>query len=286
MPNSTRLTLEIMIATYGPDGGRKAAKMLLPPTEGIKYLVSWQSPKPKAMSPDDVEIPDELAAREDVKVVTLSGKGLARNRNNCLKHATGDLLLVGDDDIVLYPDGLQQAIAVFEANPELEYGSFRYDSDFPKQYPSAEMPLKKLPKNFYQTTFEIVLRRDSRAGRLRFPENFGLNAPEFGAGEEDLLLLRARRHGLDCRFFPITTCCHPGRTTGVESSIPDDVLRAFGACMAAEYPVSCVLRIPLKSWRLRRGGQAKFFHSLRLMGYGACRALFGDVVRPYLTAPV
>lgn len=278
-PSAKRLTLEIMVATYGPDGPRKVAGMLLPPMEGISYLVSWQSP-------GDALIPKELDDREDVRVVTLDGVGLSRNRNNCLENAMGDLLMVCDDDLILYPDGLRKVIEVFEENHGLEYGSFRYDSDSPKVYPSRETSLRKLPKGFFQSSVEIVLRRNSRAGKLRFPENFGLKAPEFGVGEEELLLLRARRQGLDCRFFPITTCRHPGHTTGVASEMPDAVLRGFGACAATEYPVSCLVRIPLKAWRLSRIGSAKFFRALRLMSHGARHALFGDAVRPYLNRPL
>lgn len=277
--DGSSLTLEVMIATCGPDGGRKVAAMNLPELAGVSYLVSWQEPGESA-------VPSGLASREDVRVLLLEGLGLSRNRNNCLVHASGDVLLIADDDLEFYPEGLSAVRRVFRENPGLEYGSFMYDSDVPKSYPAGECRLDHLPKNFYQTSFEIALRRNSRAGRLRFPENFGLGAEEFTAGEEELFLKKARLNRLDCRFFPIKIASHPGATTGVRSRLADGTIRARGAVTAVEYPLTSVLRVPLTCWRVCRAGQAGFFKSLRLMTAGALKAVFSDVVKPYLKSPL
>lgn len=277
--DSPSLTLEILIATCGPGGGRKVEAMLLPELPGVSYLVSWQEP-------GEARVPEGLAARGDVRVLSLSGYGLSRNRNNCLDNARGDILLIADDDLVLYPDGLREIRRIFARHPSLEYGSFRYDSDVPKVYPSRECSLQKLPKWFFQTSFEIVLRRQSRGGKLRFPENFGLGAGEFTAGEEELLLKKARLNHIDCRFFPVTIACHPGPTTGVMPRLAKGTIRACGAVTAIEYPLTCVLRIPLVSWRMSRDGRASFIGALSLMSAGAIKAIFTDAVRPYLKSPL
>ena len=150
------LTLEVLIATCGPEGGKRVAAMVLPVIDRVKYLVSWQDPQ-------DAPVPEALSSRKDVRVLPLPGRGLSRNRNHCLDNATGDLLMIADDDLRLYPEGLKAVIRTFEDNPTLEYGSFRYDSDYPKEYPAQECSLATLPKNFFQTSFEIILRRYSRA---------------------------------------------------------------------------------------------------------------------------
>lgn len=277
--DSRSLTLEILIATCGPEGGRKVEAMLLPESPGVSYLVSWQEP-------GDSVVPDGVVSRGDVRVLTLAGYGLSRNRNNCLDNARGDILLIADDDLVLYPEGLQQIRSIFAGNPSLEYGSFRYDSDIPKAYPPYECSLGKLPKWFFQTSFEIALRRESRGGRLRFPENFGLGAAEFTAGEEELLLKKARVNRLDCRFFPVTIACHPGPTTGVMPHLADGTIKACGAVTAIEYPLSSVVRIPLVSWRMSRDGRASLFRAFSLMIAGAIKAVFTGAVRPYLKSPL
>ena len=277
--DSLSLTLEILIATCGPDGGRKVEAMSLPQLPGVSYLVSWQEP-------GDSVVPECLASRDDVRVLTLSGYGLSRNRNNCLDNARGDILLIADDDLVLYPDGLQEIRRIFARNPSLEYGSFRYDSDVAKVYPPRECRLDKLPRWFFQTSFEIALRRQSRAGRLRFHEKFGLGAAEFTAGEEELLLKKARINRLDCRFFPVTIACHPGPTTGVMPHLADGTIRACGAVTVIEYPLTSLLRIPLVAWRMRRGRRAAFWGALSLMSAGAIKAIFTGTVKPYLNSPL
>ena len=277
--DGSSLTLEVMIATCGPDGGRRVEAMRLPRLDGVSYLVSWQEP-------GGVAVPESLACREDVRVLPLEGLGLSRNRNHCLDNARGDILLVADDDLELYPEGLEAVRRLFGENPGLEYGSFRYDSDVVKTYPVSACCLARLPKDFYQTSFEIALRRDSRAGLLRFPENFGLGAGEFTAGEEELFLKKARINGLDCRFIPVTIACHPGATTGVRARLADGALRARGAVTAVEYPLTAVLRVPLVAWRVSRARQAGFMTALRLMAAGACKAIFGDAVRTYLKTPL
>lgn len=269
------LTLEVLIATCGPEGGKRVAAMALPVIERVKYLVSWQDPQ-------GAPVPEALSSRKDVRVLPLPGRGLSRNRNHCLDNATGDLLMIADDDLRLYPEGLKAVIRTFEDNPTLEYGSFRYDSDYPKEYPAQECSLAVFPKNFFQTSFEIILRRYSRASILRFHEQFGLGAEEYTAGEEELLLKKARNQNLDCRFFPITTCFHPGQTTGIRSRLAPGTIKAKGVCTAVEYPLTTLPRILLNSIRIARTGQASFLRAFSLMTYGAWKATFTPLVKSYL----
>ena len=72
------MTLQLLICTFN-DGIKRIPDLLLPPIDGVEYLVSWQQA-------DDFtphELPEEIADRSDVEVTTLPGLGLSRNRNNC-----------------------------------------------------------------------------------------------------------------------------------------------------------------------------------------------------------
>lgn len=271
------LTLEVLICTFGPEGGRRVQRMQLPEIDNVSYLVSWQGDCPKV-------VPAPLAERRDLRFVFLDGKGLSRNRNHCLDNARGDILLVADDDLRFYPDGLKGIMDVFAANPSLEYGSFMYDGADGKTYPAASLSLKSLPKDFYQTSFEVALRRESRAGALRFDEEFGLGAPQFGAGEEELVLKRARIKGLDCRFFPLLIASHAGVTTGLAAHYPDSVLRSRGVLTAVEFPFTAPLRVVLNSWRIVRKGQAGFFRALRCQTAGLLYGWFSQELKDYLNA--
>ena len=273
------LTLEVMIATCGADGARKVAAMNLPELSRVCYLVSWQNSS-------EGEIPQSLSQRQDVRIIRLDGLGLSRNRNNCLDNACGDILLIADDDLLFYPEGLQAILTVFETTPELEYGSFRFDSEANKPYPSVATSLATLPKDFYQVSFEIALRRDSRAGKLRFNESFGLGAEKFTAGEEEFFLKKAQINRLNCRFFPITVGRHPGLSTGVKRRLADGTIRARGVFTVIEYPLTAFLRIPLAAWRIGRARQAGFCKALKLLISGAWSGLFSDVVKSYLKSPL
>lgn len=73
------MTLEILICTID-EGINSVADMMLPQTPGFRYLVSWQLTGKVASM-----VPAELR-RPDVRVFTLQGKGLSRNRNLSLIH--------------------------------------------------------------------------------------------------------------------------------------------------------------------------------------------------------
>lgn len=247
------MTLEVLICTLGRDGIERVAAMGLPHVESVSYLVSWQMP--------DGEVPQSLI-RPDVRIITSHDKGLSRNRNHALDNAAGDILLIADDDLSYTAEQLFSVANVFSKNPSLEVAMFRYDGEDKKCYPDHECDLgKEMPKGYYVTSFELALRRNSPAGKLRFNEKMGIGARYLHAAEEELLLLTARKMGLNCRFFPITITGHKGLTSGNRDVTPG-VARAFGAYIGLAYPFTCLPRILLKAWRLKRSGQGSFFKSL------------------------
>lgn len=274
-------TLTVTVCTWGAEGGGRVARMLLPEQEGVDYLVSWQTGEASSYP-----IPPEIKQRGDVKVVFLAGKGLSVNRNHALDHARGDVVLIADDDLRYYPgafDGIRRA---FASRPEMEYASFEYDSDVPKCYPEGEYPLPPYPKNYYQTSFEIALRRRSPAGRLRFPEQFGINAPRYACGEEELLLLRAMRKGVNVRHIPLRIAYHPGATTGVQGSLPKSVVIPRGVVAALMFRATAPLRCVLGGWRIWRGGQAPLSKAVGWMLRGMWDGYKSQSIKSYLNSPL
>lgn len=261
------MTLEVLISTLGSRGMANVAKMQLPKLNGVSYLVSWQCE-------EDDKIPSELTERTDVRILPHRSRGLSRNRNFALDHASGDILLIADDDLRYTPEGLRKIIAVFEENRQLELATFRYDAENAKSYPAHECSLNgKLPKGYYVTSFEIALRRESPAGALRFPVEFGVGSPLFGAGEEEIVILMARKRGITCRFFPVTICRHEGLTTGSRRVTSPAVYRGFGAVIGYLYPATCLPRILLKALRGSRNGTMSFFPAIYHMTAGLLRAI-------------
>lgn len=244
------MTLEILICTID-DGINNIPAMLLEPREGISYLVSWQHSDSK----ENITLPEELK-RFDVKVLDLNGRGLSRNRNNCLKHATGDILLIADDDCSYTNNQLDSVTETFEHNPSVSLATFRMESEFNnKTYPEHEFCLSEPPRGYYVSSIEIALRRTS-IGHLRFDERFGVGAPVFQCCEEELFVEQAVEAGHECRFFPKTVVRHNDATTQLTRATNPNVLAARGAYLwlSPRYHRTALPRAIVMAWRMRRHG--------------------------------
>lgn len=256
------LTLDVLVVTHGPEGIGRVAAMNPPQIPGVSYVVSWQNHGGAA-------IPQSITGRDDFKVFRFDRKGVSANRNNAIEHSVADIYLIADDDLVYTRENIENVLLTLSDNPMVDYASFRYEGPDDKRYPAEACDISTPPQGFYQTTFEIAIRRNSPAGQLRFNEQFGPGAPVLTAGEDEVFYLTARRMGLRMRFFPLTIARHPGLTTGSRAVTDPGVLRSSGAIIRLDYPATAFMRIPLKAWRLMRQGKAPFFRSLVEMVRGA-----------------
>lgn len=275
--------MSITIATHRPEGIGRVAAMNLPAIPGVEYVVSWQNH-------DDRPVTAPLLERNDVRVFRCSAIGISANRNNALVNARGEIVLIGDDDLIYNREALEKVMEIFRADPELHYASFRYDSPDKKRYPTESVCINPRPRNFHQTAFEVAFRRCTATERLRFNCAFGPGTKRFTAGEDTILAMTARNLGLNCRFFPVTVATHPGLTTGFRPVTDPGVTRTKGAAIALEHPVSFLLRLPLAAWRDMRAGRAGFLTSLRNLFTGAAmiladRPLWHSIRHPQRNSP-
>ena len=241
------MTIEILICTIDR-GIDNAAKVLMPPHKGISYLVSWQ----QTPALESAEVPVELR-RDDVRVVTLSGKGLARNRNNAISHAKADICVLADDDVRYEPAKLISALEVFTTHPSLDIATFKYESRYsPKHYPAYPFDFRNRPRFYYVASIEIAFRRTSVQGRLCFNELFGLGAEALTAGEEEILMLDAMQLGLDCRFFPMAIVHHDAPSTCTHSAASPGFIMAKGALVRILNRYGYMPRYFVEAYRLNR----------------------------------
>lgn len=259
-------SLDLAVVTHRPEGLERVAKMLLPPAQGVTYVVSWQDHR-------DAPIPADLAAREDVKIYRTNACGISGNRNNALDHCSGEIILFADDDLILYQDGLDELRRIFLVNLDLDFATFRSEHGDMNRFPIEAVRLshKGFPKGYSVASFELAFRRES-APWLRCCPELGLGSERFHGGEDEALLLAALHCGLNCWFFPVTICAHPHDSTGTKASLTDQNLLASGCIIALQYPWSAALRVPLKAWRLSRQGKAPLFRGLKLLAQGALAA--------------
>ena len=253
------MTLEILICAYN-NRIENVANVLMPPMHNITYLISWQQS-------DDFtapELPDALR-REDVKICTLRGKGLSLNRNNAIACATGDICLIGDDDITYLPNHVPHIIEIFESHPTIDIATFKYDSkNNPKWYPSYSFDLRQSAKGYYVTSFEIAFRRKSVQGVVQFNPLFGLNAPVLIDGEEGVFINDALNKGLSGFFFPYVIARHDHATTAERHASDPKHLMGNGAYIYLAYKDGTApLRYVLFAWRSCKKNPLKFFPMLR-----------------------
>lgn len=275
--------LSVTISTCRPQGIERVAAMRLPQVDGVEYVVSWQESA-------DAPVPPELAERPDVRIFRLNGLGLSVNRNNAIIHARGQVVMIGDDDLIYHPEALRQVMEIFREDDELHYASFRYDGPDAKTYPTESININPRPSHFHQTSFEVAFRLCPATETLRYSDQFGIGAKRFTAGEDSVLAIQARNMGLKCRFYPVTTVTHPGMSTGFRKVTDPGVTRTKGAVITLEHPVSFLLRLPLAAWRDMRAGRAGFLTSLRNLFTGAAmiladRPLWHSIRHPQRNSP-
>lgn len=257
------MTIEVLLCTTAPRL-HTVAQVLLPPRPGVRYLVScqqlddaaWAAIRP-APGVYTIEGGSSIRSlRPDVAFLTLPGRGLSRNRNHALAHATGDLLLLADDDEQLLPDTLDAMPADFAASPQC--GILLYE---------AEGSGKRYPAD-YVSSWEVALRHEV-ARSVRFDERFGLGSAELACGEEELFVWEARRRGYGVGRMPRVVCRVEGETTGRRFLRDPRVQRSKGALLAVMHGPWRALLLCLReaaSYSVRYG--ANPFPLLRHMLWG------------------
>lgn len=244
--------LQVLVSTYGADGIARAAAAPRPFVSGVEYLISWQ----RGGAP--FEIPPPLR-RPDVRVVESPGRGLSRNRNHSLQASSAPLLLISDDDVEYTADSLRRIIELFDSNPDADVITFRYEPhpDYPKFYPAEQFSLDRPPAGYYVTSFELALRRTPATERLRFNEWFGIGAPRFTVGEEDILMDDIRRAGIRGRFVPETLAAHRHATSTDRAPLAPAAVQAKGAVLLRCRPLTWLPAICVHA--LRSGRPVFFF---------------------------
>lgn len=202
------MNIDILVCTID-DNINKVSKVLLPVNPSINYIISWQRTNNRI-----IELPKSLE-RKDVFIVELEGRGLSRNRNNALKHATSDICLIADDDVEYNINGVKSLINYYENNPEVDVVTYKFTSrKNAKKHPDFSFELKHAPKGYNVSSIEISFRREKIQGIIQFNELMGLGSPFSGSGEDNLFILDCLAHRLNCRYIPINVVHHEEESTG------------------------------------------------------------------------
>ena len=242
------LTIQFLISTLG-ERIAQAAKVLLPPMEGVSYVVVWQR---NGIGSDT--LPAELKEREDVSIVEDNGKGLARSRNIALENATADLLVITDDDNRYDTAAIELIRNAFEKHPTaglIQFQALTMEGKPLRNYPAFPYAYETRPRGTYFCSVELVMRR--KANLPRFDERFGLGA-ELGCGEEEVFVHEAVKRGVKMIYVPQPLVRTDGATTGGRFLTDANVQKAKGA-------VLCILHGKVGAW-LRLCSQVMQLHGI------------------------
>ena len=229
------LTIQFLISTLGKRIAQ-AEKVLLPPMEGVSYVVVWQR---NGIGSD--ALPAELKEREDVSIVEDNGKGLARSRNIALENATADLLVITDDDNRYDTAAIELIRNAFEKHPTaglIQFQALSMEGKPLRNYPAFPYTYETRPRGTYFCSVELVMRR--KANLPRFDERFGLGA-ELGCGEEEVFVHEAVKRGVKMIYVPQPLVRTDGATTGGRFLTDAKVQKAKGA-------VLCILHGKVGAW--------------------------------------
>lgn len=267
------IKLEVLICTIGAEGMARVATSAHPAVPGVLYTVCWQQPD------GPLTAPDALTSRADFRVLATPTRGLSVNRNFALEHACGECLLIGDDDVDYSAQGLAELIAAFEEHAEADILCCRYlcRGRHVKPYGEGVFDVRRAPKGWYATSFEIALRGHGVCSVTPFNEHFGLGAPLFRAGEEDVWLYDCRRRGARALGVPVTIGEHNADTTSERHGRDDWYVMTKGAVLSHIKPRSWRLRVLVHALREKRAGRWPLSRYVRLAFDGASLARHNDV---------
>lgn len=247
MGSSDEIKLQVLVCTIGEEGIQRVCSTPRPRVPGVEYIICWQQPN------NPLSIPPALKARSDIRIVIHHTRGLSCNRNRAMNESDAPFCLIGDDDVEYAAEGLNALIEAFALHPHADIICTRYTCNgaYVKPYGLEPFTLDNAPKGWYPTSFEIAYRRESPAGETRFCEQFGLGAPLFRAGEEDIWLYDSMRTGAQAICLPIDIGKHDRPTTGERHAAEAWFVMTHGAVMSHIHPRSWIARCMVHSVRQR-----------------------------------
>lgn len=207
---------------------------------------------------------------KSLRIFNYAEKGISRSRKRALEHATGDILLLSDEDVELI-DGFSDTIKkAFEKNPQADVITFQCLNEhgvLRKSYP--EHPIEHNMRTLMQvSSVEVALRRASfENGSVRFDERFGIGS-EIPTGSETVFLSDALKQGLKILYQPEPIVRHPDESSGRTLFRNNSMIRAKGAMFYRIFGWKAYLVSLLFAFKKRKETGFSLVRTARLMYSG------------------
>jgi len=184
----------------------------------------------------------ELKELKNVEYFFLSSKGVAKSRNNALKHRVkNSICLICDDDIIYYENSFKKILKEFKEDSSLEFLTFKIKTFDGKDY-------KRYKKNsFRHNTKSLsnigiidVAFKESVIEKygLKFDERFGPNS-KYSIGEDFIFMMDALKRGAKIIYTPMDILQHEDIGTG--QILRDDIIFGRGAMFARVFGKLCYI---------------------------------------------
>lgn len=124
-----------------------------------------------------------------IRCFFMEERGVGRSRNEALAHASGEICLFSDEDIVFYPGYEQKVLEAFEANPRADMitFNFRVDPSRATYYNQKKHRIRWYNYGRYPTYAVAARTASLQQAGVRFSLLFGGGA-KYSNGEDSLFL--------------------------------------------------------------------------------------------------
>ncbi|MGI2166330.1 glycosyltransferase family 2 protein [Shewanella oncorhynchi] len=230
----------------------------LTPYDDIQYVIVHQ--ETHQASPDAVKA---LSARPDVIYVPLDKKGLSVSRNTALANATGDYVLIMDDDVTFSIDAIHALHDHFKED-DIDVATYYH------KFTNGKTTLKKQSAYNHHllnianpSSIDICIKNESLLkSNIQFDESFGLGA-QYPSGEEMIFLADCLKFGLKVKRYPLEICTHPPVTSGADFFTTKQKILAKAAMFNRIYSkfgrLLFILFVLKKTPKVCQAGYGKFF---------------------------
>ena len=190
--------------------------LILPMRRDVEYVIVHQYLGNDSFDVFNEQTLSELLSREDVKYFHQNAKGITKSRNLAMKHASGDVMVIADDDVTYKNEYFDLILEKFKADSGLDIALFQIktsDKDIPfKEYEEKEFIINS--STYPIASIEICISRAAfERGDLYFDERFGVGSNKIIGSEETVFLHYALNRGLRIKYFPKYIVEHPFETT-------------------------------------------------------------------------
>ena len=157
------------------------------------------------------QISFEMPKAPNLKTIMLNNKGVAKSRNQSLKHCETEYLLFADDDITIHTQTLEKAVQYLEENSDCDILLMQTadpDGNLRKTYSKSKQKLTRF-NSAKAATYEMMVRvAEIKKYGINFDENFGAGAPNY-LGDEYIFITDLLKVGAKGVYLPMVIATHP-----------------------------------------------------------------------------